>query len=102
MRLLFQPVNSDGPAVHVILLRSDNDTNRQWRDNGTITEDKIVYHLDTIEQLPDGKTSERSYAFYLDVPGYDEIRAKVVQILSGTIQPLNGAADPFWLGGATP
>ena len=100
VRFVFRPADYNGPAAHVILLRSDNDTNTQWRDIGTITEDKIVYHLDTIEQLPDGKTSARAYAFYLEPPGYDEVRAKVVQILSGAIQPLSGDPDPFWLGGA--
>jgi tetratricopeptide (TPR) repeat protein len=100
VRFRFQPADYSGAAAHVILLRSDADTNTQWRDTGTITEDKIVYHLDTIEQLPDGKTSQRPYAFYLEPPGYDEVRAKVVQILSGAIQPLSGDADPFWLDGA--
>ena len=99
VRFVFQPVGYNGSAAHVMLLRADNDTNMRWRDNGTIAEDKNVYHLDTIEQLPDGRTSERAYAFYLEPPEYDEVREKVVQILSGAIQPLNGDADPFWLGG---
>lgn len=102
VRFLFQPVDNDGPAAHLILLRSDTTTNARWRENGMVPQDTIVFHLDTIEQLPDGRTSDRSYAFYLTPPGYDDVRAKVVQILSGTIQPLNGDPDPFWLGGVRP
>jgi hypothetical protein len=99
VRFLFQPLDNDGSAAHLILLRSDNDTNALWRENAMVPDDKVVYHLDTIEQLPDGKTSDRTYAFYVEPPEYDEVRATVLQILSGAIQPLNGDPDPFWFGG---
>lgn len=99
VRYVFDPVDNAGPAAHLIVLRSDNDTNARWRDNGTVAPDTNVYHLDTIEQLADGKTSDRSYAFYTEQPDYDLIRNKVVQILHGEIKPLNGDADPFWTGG---
>jgi tetratricopeptide (TPR) repeat protein len=99
VRFVFQPVDNKGEAAHVIVLRADNDTNARWRENGMIPEDKAVFHLDTIEQLPGGRTLDRAYAFYVDPPEYDEIRTKVQQILSGAIRPLSGDPDPFWLGG---
>jgi hypothetical protein len=95
VRFLFQPVDDEH---HLILVRADNETNTSWRESGLIPASAIVYHLDTVEQLPSGKTSDRSYEFYLEPPDYDVVRAKVLQILSGTIKPTNGEADPFWTG----
>jgi tetratricopeptide (TPR) repeat protein len=95
VRFVFQPVDDQH---HLIVVRADNDTNARWRESGLISPSTIVYHLDTVEQLPSGKTSDRSYEFYLEPPGYDLVRAKVLQILSGTIKPTNGEADPFWSG----
>jgi tetratricopeptide (TPR) repeat protein len=93
VRFLFQPVDDEH---HLILVRADNETNTRWRESGLIPPSTIVYHLDTVEQLPSGKTSDRSYEFYLEPPEYDVVRAKVLQILSGTIKPTNGEPDPFW------
>ncbi len=58
----------------------------------------VVYHLDTLEQLPDGRSLARPYEFYLELPDYDKVRAKVAAILDGSAQPLSGSADPFWAG----
>jgi hypothetical protein len=93
LRFLFQPVDD---AHHLIVVRADNDTNTRWRESDLIPPSTVVYHLDTVEQLPSGKTSERSYEFYLEPPDYDVVRAKVLQILSGTIKPTNGEPDAFW------
>jgi hypothetical protein len=60
----------------------------------------VVYHLDTIEQLPNGQRAVRPYEFYVEAPDYDRVRPKVVAILAGSIQPLSGQADPFWAGDA--
>jgi hypothetical protein len=93
VRFVFQPLDD---AHHLIVVRADNETNARWRENGTVSEATVVYHLDTVEQLPSGRTSDRSYEFFLEPPDYDVVRPKVLQILSGTIQPTSGPADPFW------
>jgi tetratricopeptide (TPR) repeat protein len=98
VRFLFAPAEERGSGRHLILLRSDSETNERWRQDGTVSYRTVVYHLDTIEQLADGQTSVRPYAFYLEPPDYDTVRAKVVEILAGTAQPLSGQADPFWAG----
>lgn len=60
----------------------------------------MVYHLDTVERLADGRSAVRPCDCYLDAPDYDRVRAKVVAILAGTAPPLTGQADPFWAGDA--
>jgi tetratricopeptide (TPR) repeat protein len=99
VRFLFAPLGGQGQPRHLILVRTDNETNARWRDNGTVSSRTIVYHLDTVEQLANGKTSDRSYAFYLESPDYDDVRATVLKIMSGATKPLNGDADPYWTAG---
>jgi tetratricopeptide (TPR) repeat protein len=98
LRFLFQPADEPGVGHHLIVVRADNETNERWREDGTVSYGTVVYHLDTIEQLGDGQALVRPYEYYLQPPDYDRVRAKVVEILAGTIQPLSGAADPFWAG----
>jgi tetratricopeptide (TPR) repeat protein len=98
LRFLFAPAGETNPAHHLIVVRADNDTNERWREDGTVPYGTVVYHLDTIEQLPNGQASVRPYEYYLQPPDYDRIRPKVVGILAGTVQPLSGTADPFWAG----
>jgi hypothetical protein len=98
VRFVFQPVDETPPAHHLLAVRSDNQTNERWREDGTVPYGTIVYHLDSVEQLSNGQTAGRSYEFYLEPPDYDRVRAKVVEILAGTAQPMNGPADPFWAG----
>jgi tetratricopeptide (TPR) repeat protein len=101
LRFIFQPQDEEGAtARHLIVVRSDNDTNERWRENGTVPYGTVVYHLDTVEQLADGKRAVRPYEYYLEPPDYDRVRAKVVEILAGTAQPLSGQADPYWAGDA--
>jgi hypothetical protein len=98
LRFLFQPADEPGQQRHLIVVRSDIETNDRWREDGTIAGSAVVYHLDTLEQLSNGRLQARPYEFYLQPPDYDQVRAKVVQILDGTVQPLTGSADPFWAG----
>jgi hypothetical protein len=58
----------------------------------------VVYHLDTVTQLTNGRGAVRPYEFYLEPPDYDRVRAKVAEILAGTAQPLSGDPDPYWAG----
>jgi hypothetical protein len=98
LRFLFQPVGEAGAPHHVIALRADDETNQRWREDGTVRYGTVVYHLDTIVQFASGQSEVRPYEFYLEPPDYDRVRAKVVEILSGTARPLNGQADPYWTG----
>ena len=98
LRFLFQPQDEGEKPRHLIVVRSDDETNERWREDGTVPYGTLVYHLDTVEQLADGRSTIRPYEFYLDAPDYDKVRAKVVEILAGTAKPLTGQADPFWAG----
>ncbi len=98
VRFVFQPQDQEGLAQHLMVVRSDNETNERWRDNGTVAEGATVFHLDTIQQLAGGQQSAVPYEYYVDAPDYERVRAKVVEILAGTAAPLTGRADPFWAG----
>jgi tetratricopeptide (TPR) repeat protein len=98
VRFVFQPADEPAEPTHSIVVASDNDTNERWRQDGTVPYGTLVYHLDTIERLANGSAAVRPYAFYVEEPSYDRVRAKVVEILAGTVQPLSGAADPYWAG----
>jgi tetratricopeptide (TPR) repeat protein len=98
LRFLFEPADEPGQQRHLIVVRTDGQTNDRWREDGTIPGSAVVYHLDTLEQLPNGLLRARPYEFYLRPPDYDHVRAKVVGILDGTAGPLTGSPDPFWAG----
>jgi tetratricopeptide (TPR) repeat protein len=98
LRFQFQPTEELAHPRHVIVVRSDDETNSRWRENGTVSYGTVVYHLDTVEQIAVGQITTRPYEYYLEPPDYDRVRAKVVEILAGTAQPLSGQADPFWAG----
>jgi tetratricopeptide (TPR) repeat protein len=101
LRFIFQPQDEEGrTAQHMIVVRSDNETNERWREDGTVPYGTVVYHLDTITQLANGEQAVRPYEYYLEPPDYQRVRAKVVGILDGTAQPLSGQADPYWAGDA--
>jgi len=98
LRFVFQPQDEAGTARHLIVVRSDDATNERWREDGTVPYGTVVYHLDTIEQLPNDRQAVRPYEYYVETPDYDRVRAKIVEILAGAAQPLVGKADPFWAG----
>jgi hypothetical protein len=96
VRFIFEPADELGQQRHLIVVRSDSETNERWREDGTVSYRTIVYHLDTLEQLPNGRLLARPYQFYVEPPHYDKVRATVAGILDGSVQPLTGSADPFW------
>jgi hypothetical protein len=102
LRFLFHPVEEGSTGRHLILVRSDPETNERWREDGTVSYGTVVYHLDTVEQRDNGQATVRPYAFYLEPPDYDKVRPTVAGILDGTVQPLSGQADPFWAGDPAP
>ena len=93
VRFVFLPTDEGDVPRHLIAVRSDGDTNERWRQDGTVPYGTLVYHLDTIERQEDGKSTIRPYESYLEAPDYDTVRAKVIEILAGTAQPLTGQAD---------
>ena len=99
LRFVFEPADELGQEHHLIVVKSDSETNERWREDGTVSYLTIVYHLDTVDQLPDGRLQARPYEFYLEPPDYNKVRATVTRILDGSVQPLTGSADPFWAGG---
>lgn len=96
LRFLFQAADQEAKPTHLIAVRSDGETNERWREDGTVPYGTVVYHLDTIEQLPNGQAAIRPYAFFLEPPDYDQVRTTVAGILNGSVQPLVGSPDPFW------
>lgn len=99
VRYIFRPATAEAQPSHLIILRTDSGTTQRWRDDGTVPYDAMVFHLDTIEQLPGGEQNIRVYEFFTREPSYDQVKAKVAAILDGTAQPLSGKADPFWTAG---
>jgi hypothetical protein len=95
---VFQPADEEGTAHHLIAVRSDSETNQLWWEDGAVPSGTAIYHLDTIEQLPGSPEAAHPYAFYLEPPDYDTVRAKVIEILAGKARPISGQADPFWAG----
>ncbi len=95
---VFQPVGEGVNPAHLMVVGSDDETNQRWREDGTVSYGTLVYHLDSIERLPDGHAVVRPYEYYVEKPSYSQIRAKVAAILAGTAQPLSGTADPYWAG----
>jgi tetratricopeptide (TPR) repeat protein len=102
LRYVFQPVESAGHPSHYLVLHSDDQTNQQWRDNGTITFSQAVYHLDGVRRLPDGTEASAPYKFFIDEPNYETVRALVIDILNGQAKPQIGDPDPFWTTADTP
>ena len=100
LRFLFRPLDDGDNPRHLLMVRSDPDTNQRWRDTGTVPYGTVVYHLDSVERLPNGRQVIRPYEFYLQEPDYDRVREKVIAILKGEVQPLSGDADPFWTTGS--
>lgn len=100
VRFVFLPTDDAMNPVHLIMVRADNETNMRWRDNGTVPSGTIVYHLDSVERLADGRQAVRPYEYYLEPPDYDRVRAKVAEILSGAALPLAGEADRYWTAAA--
>jgi hypothetical protein len=98
VRFVFAPADEPDKPRHLIIVRSDSETNDRWRADGTVSYGTVVYHLDTLEQLANGRTQARPYAFYVEPPDYDNVRTTVAAILDGSVQPLTGSADPFWAG----
>jgi tetratricopeptide (TPR) repeat protein len=100
VRWVFPPTDQLEHPAHYLIVRSDEETNEQWREAGTVSYGTVVYHLDAVHILPNGQARSVPYEFYLNEPDYDRVRKTVAAILSGEAKPLSGEADPFWTSDA--
>ena len=80
-----------------LLLRTDALTTENWAATALLAQDKQLFHLDLVEPKAEGGEKVAVYQYYVGEPDYDTVRAKVMQILHGEIQPLSG--EPGSLAG---
>ena len=99
---VFQPTTTAGQPTHYLFVHSDDQTNQQWRDTGTITYSQVVYHLDDVTRHQDGTETFVPYKFFIEKPDYETVRKVVVDILNGQAKPQIGEPDPYWTTDTTP
>jgi tetratricopeptide (TPR) repeat protein len=81
------------PLLHPdkgLLLRTDAATTENWADTALMPPDKLLFHLDLVDPKPEGGERVAIYAYFVDEPNYDAVRAKVMEILHGQLRPLSG------------
>ena len=84
--LTFYLLGPDGRDTARFSLGSYDLTTEAARESGDIRPDERLYHLDYY-----GSRSHATYAFFRKQPGYDEVRAMVVQILRGELKPVSSS-----------
>lgn len=82
-------VRAPGEEGFKITLGSYEGTNQIMRETGKLKGDERIYHLDLYRP----KLHE-TYAFYGSLPSYEAVRANVVSILSGTLNPVSSSSQP--------
>jgi tetratricopeptide (TPR) repeat protein len=75
---------------HGLLLRTDTETTENWRGTALLAPDKQLFHLDLVDPTPAGEDKVAIYQFYVGEPDYDTVRADVLKVLRGEVQPLSG------------
>ena len=90
VRYVFIPESATGQPKTFLVVLTDPQTTANWREVGIIGSGKRVFHLDSIYETPDGRQTQAMYAAYADLPDYDTIRAKVLEVMSGTVKPMSG------------
>jgi hypothetical protein len=73
-----------------LLLRTDAVTTQNWAATALLAQDKQLFHLDLVDQVPGGGEKVAIYQYYVGQPDFDTVNAKVMQILRGEVQPLSG------------
>jgi hypothetical protein len=79
-----------------LLLRTDTATTQTWADTALLPPDKQLFHLDLVDPRPEGGEKVAIYQYYVGEPDYDTVRANVMQILRGEVQPLSGEPGSLW------
>jgi len=73
-----------------LLLRTDQETTEEWSQTALLPPDKQLFHLDMVDSRPEGGDRVAIYKYYVGEPTYDTVRADVMRILRGEMQPLSG------------
>ena len=89
-KYLFIPVQELAAPRNYLVLTSDEGMTADWREAGMLGPDKRLFHLDNIYEGPDGTQGRAVYVIYPDLPSYDVVRAKVLEILGGKVKPASG------------
>lgn len=77
---------------HGIMLRTDQATTENWSETALLPPDTQLFHLDLVYPRPQGGDDVAIYQYYVGEPDYDTVRAEVLKILRGEVQPLSGDA----------
>jgi tetratricopeptide (TPR) repeat protein len=93
LRYVIVPIAELSHPRHIIVLRSDEDLNQLWREQGKLTGVARLYTLDRLNLENKDDPRRETYAFYMDEPSYDAIRPTVIAILDGTAKPLSAGSD---------
>jgi len=81
---------------HGILLSTDTATTENWASTALLAQkDKQIFHLDIVDPSPNGDRTA-TYQWYVGEPKYDTVRADVMKILRGEVQPLSGGPGSLW------
>lgn len=80
-----------------LILRTDAATTEAWAATALLAQDGQLFHLDMVEAGEGNARKVAIYEYYVGEPGYDTVRATVMKILRGEIQPLSG--EPGSLAG---
>ncbi len=92
IRYQFGPGDPRLDPDHGLLLRTDQTTTENWQDTALLAQDKQLFHLDLVYPKPEGGDAVAIYQYYVGEPDYDTVRAEVMKILRGEVQPLSGEA----------
>lgn len=76
--------------LNYLILMTDPQTTDNWREAGIIGSGKRAFHLESVFVTPDGRQTRAMYAAWPDVPDYDTVRAKVLEIIRGDARPMTG------------
>lgn len=90
VKYLFVPVNELREPTKVLLLIADDALTQSWIESGVLPAGKRLFHLDSIFRVNGNRQARAIYQMYTDLPDYDTIRAKVLEIMSGKAKPLSG------------
>ena len=92
IRYVFIPEKEAQNVRNYLIVQTDTNTSDNWRQAGILPRDKRLFHLDSVYETPGGGQTQAMYATWTDPPDYDVVRAKVLEIMAGTVKPMSGQA----------
>jgi tetratricopeptide (TPR) repeat protein len=73
-----------------LIVRTDSYTAENWRAAGILPPGKRVFLLESVFAAADGRPRRAMHAAFVDLPDYDAIRAKVLEVMAGEAKPMSG------------